>query len=490
MGGLGLGIFTSVAEVPWLRGLSGGLNRLLMVSGACGLAVFVGLVTVQGFTLYNIGSILNLWTMVLAGIGYAVWGQAYLAIGGYLLILVGDILAGLGYGKLPSPVAALVNLSPAFAVSAVIVFWSWTLLKYKGQIRLVLRQMWGLKYLLLLISLGILATPLYANQELHLYVLLETYWIVLLFPGLACQDLARTEKLTRFLILTSFWIFVGVFVYQIASRPFSLLPNLSSLSATEVDNVFRLGGIAYGANNSSLTFLTLLPFGLTQIWQRQGWRWVRPVAIILLAYIIYRSDTRTAWVGFVVVLLVYFSLLKEWRYGLAVASVVVVGSLFLPYVYDRLIENIVMTGGFTGTGNNLAGRVGVWSFAIRTALRSPQDWIVGVGWAGDPAPWSMLLAGGNWSTLHSLWVSVLVHSGILGVLAWLMFFAEGFLKTWRTAFKATDAQKRWMVAGIASLIGFLFFTLTANADWPQPTQMITVIVVNLWAYSRRPTFNT
>ncbi len=460
------------------------LFQALMVFGICCLAVFVALIQIQGITFWSVTTPANFWAALVGLAGFAWGGALFLVGGGYLYNLVGDLLPGLGYAKPPSPIGALVNLHPLIAIGVLLILWIILFRKDPDKMARRLSDMWGIKFLILMLILDIICTPLYTNQKSHINILLDAYWFIPFLPALACLPLERFEKITRFLILLSFWLRVGVFIYQIFTRPLMLAPNIAYLSATQVDEEFRLGGIAYGANNASLTLLTLMPFGLHQIWQWRKLSWLRPFVLVVLAYIIYRTDTRTTWVGFVVVILVYFILLRQWRYGLVASALIGAAFLFLPYVNAKLIENIVNSGGVMSLGNNLGNRIAIWSFAIRNALVDFQTWMIGIGWAGEPVRWPNYM-GGNWRTLHDAWVSVLVHSGLLGLFAWIAFFGESIWKAAQHAMNTPEPDRQWLIAGVSSLVAFLFFMLTANADWPQPTHMVALIAANLWAFAQR-----
>lgn len=459
------------------------LSAILLKVGLASSFYFVGLVIAQGITFWSITSIQNLWVVILAAFAYMVWGVSFLVVGDYLFYLLLDFLPGLGYAKPPDPIGALINLSPFLAVGLVIAFILFAFVRSKGQLEQTIRQLWGIKYLLILLLLGVAFAPAYTNIELHLEILLETYLFAFFLLVLASTSIEKTERITRRLILASFWLHMGNFSYLLLSRPLLLTPQLSSLSASAIDHVFRLSG-----NNPSLTLVTLLPFGLLQIWESRLPRWLRVFVFIFISFIVYRTDARTAWIAYVVMLLIFFYLIKDRFYFFLTIGGSIAAVIFLPFIRAKGIGNIVMTGGLVGQENNLSMRVSMWYFALENALTDVISWILGVGWAGTPVEWSAFTGGaGNWTTLHSLWVSVLVYGGLIGLLCWIMFFASGIKNTFVAARTLPGSRNRWLFAGVAAWIGFFFFTLTANANWPQPTQMIILICVNLWAYSKLAT---
>jgi O-antigen ligase len=463
-----------------------GLGVVTVALGGILGAFFLGSVVSLGFPFFNVTTPANLWVVLFALIGYAVWDGAFLFCVGYVQQIVVDILISRGVTFLPgSPFVALANLGvlPATAVLLVLAFAPMAIAWRR--FLLALRQPWGQRYLVLFVLMGLALTPLYGDGKVHVAKLITACWIVLFVPSLVLTlGVRRVERLTKWLLLLTLAVLVSAMAATVFSTPLSEFIQGGS-SAVIASTGFRAGGSLYGANNLSLSVLALSPFLLAFLRERKGAAWSEGIAILSIALLMYRGDTRTAWLGFLPVLTLFYGVLREWKQLFFIAIVAAVALLVFPYLVAHML-NAVPGRGSPGATNNLIERFRIWNFALGAAWTSPTAVLVGVGWAAEPARWPSTLAG-NWDTLHSLWVADLVRTGLLGTVLWLGFLLEPFVKGLRYAKRVQASRRPALAAGLAAIVGLLFFSLTANLDWPQATQMAVLIVLNVWAVAQNST---
>lgn len=437
------------------------------------------------FVAVSANSLQTFWIVLALLMGYAAWGVPFVFGAGYVAQVVFDVLVATGLvaaSRSPFASLAAVGALTASALMVVLAFAPAAIKRTKRGFALALREPWGEKYLIAFVLIALVVSPLYADSDLHVQLVLGGCWLVLFVPGtILVLGVRRVEALTRALLLFTLAVVAGWMTIRIISSPLGLFaqPDTSVIASAG----FRAGGSLYGANQLSLSVLALSPYLLAFLRKRTGGAWTQPLAILFLAVLMYRGDTRTAWFGFLPVLAVFYGLLREWKQLAVVIATVSIGLLALPYLAAHALDALPGGRSWEAGAGNLAGRLRMWRFALDSAWTSPPTVLGGVGWGAEPATWPLGL-GGDWRTMHSAWVAILVRSGVVGAALWMAFLLEPLIRGLRVWTRFAPSRRSDLAAGLAAIVGLLFFSAMSNLDWPQSTQLAIVVVLNVWTVAK------
>lgn len=278
-----------------------------------------------------------------------------------------------------------------------------------------------------------------------LYVL---RWVEYLFLFFVARSVVRPETLRRWL-----WFFGGItlalailgFVQLVIYPDFSAFvpqgwdPHVGRLLSTWYDPNFLAGFFAV----SLLIFLALLHEQTTD-------RWLAAVVVGVTLAALVLTFSRSGYVGF----LVGFGVLAflRARHFLAVGALTaLLVFLFVPRVQERVI-------GIRSVDETAQLRLQSWRNALTVVADHP--WVgvgyntyryvqVDYGFLKDPAEHS---AGGS----DSSFLTILVTTGLVGLVGYLALLVRTLAVTWRTSQTARDPTQRalgyGLLAGLVALI--------------------------------------
>ncbi len=234
----------------------------------------------------------------------------------------------------------------------------------------------------------------------------------------------------------------------------------------------------------------MIPISLAIIWKSKtdGQKALYTgIALCLGACMIF-TWSRGAWLG-VLLATMLFLLIMDKRWSL----LMVVGILMIPVLLgtDNPIANRLLSIGNT-KDTSTAYRVSIW----QASLRMIGDFgISGIGIGSDA--FSMIypryaLAGANFALhAHNLFLQILVESGIVGILSFLLMIIA-FI---RRSFSLSVYQNRnrfsaaLCIAICAGILGFLFQGLTDNVWYNYKMVLIFWIMLSLASSASAPDFD-
>ena len=157
-------------------------------------------------------------------------------------------------------------------------------------------------------------------------------------------------------------------------------------------------------------------------------RWVRRISIPLLLFVLL-LNRRTVWLALVIGIAVL--VLRDRRLGRRALMFVTVGALMtaVAFVWLGGHEDASQPVATSGSGN-LSWRIDGWSDLLHAWSHNPTDWAVGqpVG-----SSYARVIDGSKvTSNPHSVYVDLLLRTGLVGLLAFIALAAELLRALWRT----------------------------------------------------------
>lgn len=350
----------------------------------------------------------------------------------------------------------------------------------------VLQRCWGIKYVAILLLLQVALTPFYQNKMMHIESLRWQFLIPIVSVIVAVMpskvDVAR---LARFQLLAVFCAILLAYAYFMITGQAGLLKvqpvTYSGISST------RIYGVVGPANECAGMLLALLPLGLAALHRlRWGIVW-ECLVLVFCTYLLVYFQTRAAWLGYPVVLAVYFwgGWVRKLRYlGLGLLIFVIAITIVLaPFISARMSE-IPATGGFSAEakssiGNRLMGNILVMRF-ILTDLRSI---LVGEGSGSWVRIAAQIGLPESFDSAHNFWANQFVDGGLLAVVLWLLFFGSYFLGALRQMRPLSSADRLWPVAGVASMIGLSVWGMDANFQLYGGPVLVVLVSLLTWSSS-------
>ncbi len=245
------------------------------------------------------------------------------------------------------------------------------------------------------------------------------------------------------------------------------------------DSLDRAAALSSGYTTLALFEAAMLPLGLVFFWQERGLnRWLYAGAIIIMALGLFLTQTRSGWlaalIGFVIV---GYYLAKKAAVITLIAVLAIVA--ILPqtrFLIEKRIGND-KPGGFT------SGRAVLWNYAL-TPLSHLPPMGYGPGSFTRLMPPEELKKTGDLSirSWHSTPLEILLESGPLALLAFLIFMGFAIARSWRSYFRAQTRNPIYL--GIfASLIVLYISSLTTNIF---RDLMLTVCLTILLSLALKP----
>jgi O-antigen ligase len=200
--------------------------------------------------------------------------------------------------------------------------------------------------------------------------------------------------------------------------------------------------------------------------EKAGWRYASMIAVFGCMYCVFVSTSRSGLLVFIVANLFFVLLMTlnwfKYRWliltlSLAIASVV---SLYAFYLGDALTQVV------GGTADNLSSariREIMVSDALTRASESP--------WMGHGDGTAQFLAGvtgpTGMATIDSLYLSILIHGGYVGLVLWVAFMSALIMMAVRNALEGANAYVRAINSAIAAFlvgmgVGFSVLSIEDN----------------------------
>ncbi len=247
----------------------------------------------------------------------------------------------------------------------------------------------------------------------------------------------------------------------------------------------------YGGWNQVCTGLT---FGFAAVWaswawvrqssQREKWPWFLAALILTLAALLTLS--RGAVVALVAGHVAWVAVQgwrRTWRPAALLLGCMTLFQCSAPFITDQGIQDVsrhlgvepsritseMLADGIVTAdpaarllerGDN--GRIEIYQAALQ-CMTTPRDWLIGKGLWADNDAWACSLPW-NPEHLHSIFVTVFVRGGLIGLLGLLLLLGWALLKAFRLA---RAGEELWFILAMFGLFGVLF-------DGDDPFTLISV----------------
>lgn len=301
-------------------------------------------------------------------------------------------------------------------------------------------------------ALAALHSPM-RGSAIKLFLNLTTYACMFVAPFFIVKDSRDKQFWTRLFLISSF--------VPVAMANVGIVTHHPRLFAFD-----RLCGTFTHSNILAfycvlmivvvLYLLRVRPLPLKQVWR--GFLWLYLVNLTLILVV---TQTRSAWMSFAAVILIY-GLLKD-KKMLFMFMLGLVVLIMLPPVQERLQDLQKGTGVRRGEKlNSWAWRVRLWGDAMPWIQKNP---VIGHG-LGSFQYYSVQfsdLAGTTGAPAHNVYVELLFEMGLFGVLAYLLVYLK-LLKMLSDRIKHTTGPPSKEAALLFSyIIGYLLVCVSDNA---------------------------
>lgn len=236
--------------------------------------------------------------------------------------------------------------------------------------------------------------------------------------------------------------------------------DLRELTARYVSLLARPSNV----NNVAGTLEAAVPLALALIAANQKpWRLVGTLALAPLLVMLLLLQSRGAWLGVLMGLVVYVTLYRRWV--LPLVPIVLLAALWL----NNTIGDPVPTRALEGDPNQvvtLADRTAIWQDAVRLLVRSP---LTGIGVNGFSVYGAPILGNGSseyelhGSHAHNLFLQITLDTGIIGGAAFLGMLALAFWCAWQVyRYAESGSVPRALAIGV--LAAFVVITTHGMFD--------------------------
>ncbi|MCL1935039.1 MAG: O-antigen ligase family protein [Defluviitaleaceae bacterium] len=227
-----------------------------------------------------------------------------------------------------------------------------------------------------------------------------------------------------------------------------------------------------GNPNNFAKFLTmLLPFGVAYFFVSEGK--IKKIFILSMIAIVFVSllltFSRASYLSIIGIGFIYVILVKPRLIPVAI-FILIISIPFIPQVILNRISTI-------GTDSSSLYRVFIWEGSLRTLI---SYWSSGIGIG--PRAFNMIYRNyshnmaGNAMHAHNVFFNVWIEIGIGGFLAILAYNFSLFKMGISSFWKERGTHKHYLVAGIASLFGFIMFSMVEHV-WFYPRTMLAYFLM-------------
>ncbi len=189
----------------------------------------------------------------------------------------------------------------------------------------------------------------------------------------------------------------------------------------------RFAAVESDPNNLAMTLALAIPMawylGMTS---RNGLvRWACRAYIVVGLVAVGLTASRGGMVAtFVALLIVPLTMtrLTPGRMATAIMVLMLSGAVAVAYIPDKIVQRLATTG--TEVEDlSLGGRFQLWRAGVHAFAQRPMTGYGAGGWRGAVSPW----LGPDPQVAHNSYLSVLVETGLVGLLLYLSMFAAVFL---------------------------------------------------------------
>jgi len=389
------------------------------------------------------------------GLVSVAWGLMFLATG----LWVTRTGAVTGVGSLdPSAVIQISFVTLASCILLFLVIKGEKLQSY-GRIQVFSFFMYGMFAVL---TIGISAAPALTAYKSGL-LLADSLLVVV-----AISVLQRNGERTTMLELTYamsilFIIFIaagGIMYTDLASR------KIGGIIGYNLNSIFPI----LNANDVGYFAAISVALGIRRAWEpgafrpRLFWMTLAIIGFVVLFF----AQARTSIVGLAVVLIVYAFSIKRMRIAaiLMVLAISVLGAFYIlnnkNVGFEEISLDYLKRGQSDEMVTSMSGRAGLWSQGFDMLADSP---LIGHGYEAGVKYGGRRYGIAEGLHMHNAHMQVLVNSGILGYLSWIIFLASVaviIIKRVSHNFPADTSIARYEVEMFAILMLTLMRTMTGS----------------------------
>ncbi len=215
----------------------------------------------------------------------------------------------------------------------------------------------------------------------------------------------------------------------------------------EAGELRRFAAVESDPNNLAMTLALAMPMawylGMTS--RSALLRWVCRAYLIVGFVAVALTGSRGGMVATIVALMIVpltMTKLSPGRLAAAMIVVVVAGAVAVAYVPDRIVQRLATTG--TEVEDlTLGGRFQLWTAGAKAFAARPLIGYGTGGWRNAVSPW----LGPDPQVAHNSYLSVLVETGLVGLLFYMAMFIAAFLALLRLG----SLERRFALVLLATL---------------------------------------
>jgi O-antigen ligase len=294
-------------------------------------------------------------------------------------------------------------------------------------------------------------------QGFHVAALLFVFWIAstLLF-FYAAQKLPNKfyTYVQLFLVLLIIWEVApswsrqrGLLTAYVFGAYVAALATIL-LFRSEAGELRRFSAMEADPNTVAMTLALALPMAwyLSVTYRQPFLRWAGRGFLAVGLVAVGLTGSRGGMLATIVALLIVpltMTKLSPGRLAAAIGVLGLSGALAVTYVPERIVQRLATTGEEV-EALSLGGRFTLWKAGVKAFTQRP---VVGYGtgaWGTAVSPW----LGPNPQVAHNSFLSVLVETGIVGLLLYLTMFVAVFL----AALRLPTLERRFALVLLATLI--------------------------------------
>lgn len=330
-------------------------------------------------------------------------------------------------------------------------------------------------------------TSLFPKESMKFFIFYMTCFLMVL---IIVSGIRNGRSLERFLVILMLGVsLTGLYAIYQRIKGIPMDPSLTDVVLNE-----GMSGRAYSTmgnpNNYAELLILILPFFIAMTLNakslyRKVFYFVLSIPPLIALFL---TGARSSWIALILAVLV-FVLLKDWKLIPFVAVLGILGFLFLPYVSPSVYKRVLTI--FTGTDTSINYRQAIY----QTVTPMFKDfWFTGLGLGSgvEQAPFMKILqryslyylqktSSVGYATTpphtHNLFLQIWIEAGLIGIATFLWFTARTVKRAIVNIFKGTDqSMKHISMAGISAFSG-IFIMGMAEYVWFYPRVMLFFWVI-------------
>ncbi|TFH01075.1 MAG: hypothetical protein E4H13_05840 [Calditrichales bacterium] len=355
---------------------------------------------------------------------------------GYMLILWAFVL--------PWSIAAMQIVMGFVVISSIIV----ALSDQRSPLKYHLYYLFPLLYLLS----GLVSVMRTADKVYSFGSMFHTDWVILLVPFLASMIIPDQQKKTAIRVLLISATISGIYgIIQF----FDGMEYFRNEPLRMLGNYYRaVGGygsfFAFGGNQLfAFSFAIVCLIGVKK-WNRE--RIILLIASIIIFLSIIASQTRSAWLGMMFIILLGTYLANK-KYFILAVSGLLIGSVVLFFSLPDIQSRFTSIFDFSQN----AARLNIWKTSLAIFKENP---VFGIGYGNFDTFFEIFKVPGYYDAkghAHNDFLNIAVHNGVIGLFTWLGMWGAWFyyaIRAFRQA-ERTEFEKTVLLSGILAIAGIL-----------------------------------